>query len=266
MTAAISSSRATTVPAPDDADAADAARVGVVVVAAGDGVRLGAAGPKALVEVAGQALVAHAVRLVADAGLPPPVVVHPPGRRADVVAALGALPVRALVEGGATRTASVRAGVAALADDVALVAVHDAARPLTPVEVVLTTVAAVRDDVLAAAPGLAVADTLKRVEDDAVVATVPRERLVGVQTPQVFPREVLRAALDAVAGSTATATDDLALVEQLVADGVLVGRVVVTPGSAWGHKVTTPDDLAIVEALARAAAEVDRALGTQVRA
>jgi 2-C-methyl-D-erythritol 4-phosphate cytidylyltransferase len=222
------------------------ARVGVVLVAAGSGTRLGRSGPKALVEVAGRPLVAHALAGLASAGLPPAVVVHPDGERPQFVQAAGELPVGALVVGGDTRTASVRAGLAALADDVEVVVVHDAARPLMPAPVIRAAVDAVTGEVVAAAPGLPVADTLKRTADDVVVATVDRSDLVGIQTPQVFRRGVLERAL-----RLGDATDELALVERLVADGQVTGCVRVVPGSAWGCKVTYPSDLAIVEALAQ---------------
>jgi 2-C-methyl-D-erythritol 4-phosphate cytidylyltransferase len=118
--------------------------------------------------------------------------------------------------------------------------------------VIRRTVAAVEDGALAAAPAVAVADTLKRigapfVEDHPaeVVATVDRERLVGVQTPQVFPREVLERALQ----EGTDATDDLALVERLVAAGELAGQVVVVPGSPRGLKVTYPEDLLVARAM-----------------
>lgn len=246
-------------------------RVGVVVVAAGSGDRLGADVPKALVELDGRTLLAHALGGLAAAGLPPAVVVHTPGEREAFVAGVGALPVAALVPGGASRTASVSAGVAALDAAAEVVVVHDAARPLTPPGVIAATVAAVVrgvdtrgvPEVLAAAPGIPVADTLKRTADtgrpagidrDArrrqeVVETVDRTHLVGVQTPQVFPRAVLAAALAAVAGGH-EATDDLALVEQLRAAGTVTGRIVVVPGSVWSRKVTYPADLRLLEVLA----------------
>jgi 2-C-methyl-D-erythritol 4-phosphate cytidylyltransferase len=256
--------------------------IGVVLVAAGAGTRLGSNGPKALVRLAGAPLVVHALRALAAAGLPPPVVVHPRDARDAFVAATDGLAVAAFVPGGATRTDSVRAGVAALSADVAVVAVHDAARPLMPAGVIATTVAAVasprpgdpapsdaaqatprrdaatrpvqappRQDaatrpVLAAAPALPVVDTLKRVVGSEVVATVRREQLVAVQTPQVFPAPVLALALR----TADEATDDLALVERLVTAGRLDGRIVVVPGSAWGTKVTLPSDLELVAALA----------------
>ena len=228
------------------------ADVGVVVVAAGAGDRLGADRPKALVEVAGRALLGHALDGLAAAGLPAPVVVHAPDHRTAFTAAVGDVEVAAWVPGGATRTASVRAGVAALPHPAATIVVHDAARPLTPPQVIGSALAAVVDAadgaVSAAAPALPVADTLKRVDGDRVLGTVDRTDLVGVQTPQVFTAEALRAALDL--GDDAT--DELGLVERLLAAGRLDGRVAVVPGSAWGRKVTTAADLAVVEALAAA--------------
>jgi 2-C-methyl-D-erythritol 4-phosphate cytidylyltransferase len=226
--------------------------VGVVVVAAGRGERLGDRGPKALVTLAGEPLLVHALRALEAAGLPPAVVVHTPGEEAAFAAAVAGIPVAALVPGGADRTASVRAGVAALDPAASLVAVHDAARPLVPADVIRRAVAAVADGAVAAAPAVPIPDTLKRVDGvlDAahptpVRATVDRSELVGVQTPQVFPRPVLERALQEGPG----ATDDLVLVERLVAAGELDGQVVVVQGSARGLKVTYPDDLRIAEAM-----------------
>jgi len=230
--------------------------VGVVVVAAGSGERLGAGGPKALVQLHGRSLLAHTLAGLAAAGLPPAVVVHTPGRHDDFAAALGQLPTAALVPGGANRTASVIAGVTALPADAEAVVVHDAARPLTPAAVIAATVSAVTqaDDVLAAAPGIPVVDTLKRTRsartgDRDVVDTVDRTGLVAIQTPQVFPRSVLERALTDV-GHGRQATDDLGLVERLRDDGALNGRIVVVPGSVWSLKVTVPADLALLSLLA----------------
>jgi 2-C-methyl-D-erythritol 4-phosphate cytidylyltransferase len=222
------------------------ARVGVVVVAAGMGLRLGAGAPKALVEVQGRPLVAHAVARLRGAGLPPAVVVHPAGFAEDFHAA-GDAPVEAFVVGGRERRDSVRAGLERLADDLDVVVVHDAARAFAPVATIRAVVAAVTGPggVVAAAPGLPVADTLKRVVDGAVVATVDRSELRAAQTPQAFTREVLAAAL---AGSGAD-TDELGPVERLVAAGRVEGRVVLVEGSEWARKVTYPADLEVLSAL-----------------
>ncbi len=223
--------------------------VGLVVVAAGSGVRLGADRPKALVELAGRPLLRHCLdRLGAAADA---VVVVGPPTALDVVRALAedcrdarGGPVT-VVAGGATRTASVAAGIAAL-PDVDLVAVHDAARPLVDATALSACVAAVVAGADAAAPAVPVTDTLKRVGRGAVVeATVDREPLRAVQTPQVFPRAVLA---QAHAGG-GEATDDLALVE---AAG---GRVVLVDGATRYLKVTVPSDLLMAEALLAEALE-----------
>lgn len=210
------------------------------MVAAGSGTRLGAPVPKALVELAGEPLVVHAVRHARQAAdVVQVVVVAPAGREAQFAALLPA--DVDVVPGGAERTASVRAGLAALSGEVTVVLVHDAARALAPASVFER----VRDAVLAGAdavvPGLPVVDTIKQVDDRGVVVATPdRARLRAVQTPQGFRREVL----DAAHRTGADATDDAALVER--AGGV----VVVVDGDPRAHKVTVPDDLTALEHLA----------------
>lgn len=139
-----------------------------------------------------------------------------------------------VVAGGAERTHSVSAGIGALRDDVDVVLVHDAARCLAPASLFDRLVAAVREGDDAVVPGLAVADTVKQVDDDGfVVATPDRSRLRAVQTPQAFRRPVLARAH----ATGEEATDDAALVERL---GV---RVRVVEGDALAFKVTTAADL-----------------------
>ncbi len=145
-----------------------------------------------------------------------------------------------VVGGGETRAASVAAGLRALPDDVDVVAVHDAARPLVTVDLLRRCVAAL-DTADAVAPAVPVTDTVKRVGPDEVVEhTVDRAPLRAVQTPQVFHVSQLRA-LHAAADPGVT--DDLQLVE--AADGVV--RLV--PGDPRNLKVTFPHDLAVAEAL-----------------
>jgi 2-C-methyl-D-erythritol 4-phosphate cytidylyltransferase len=149
-----------------------------------------------------------------------------------------------VVAGGATRQESVRIALAALDPDIDVVLVHDAARPLTPSELVDAAVDAVRAGADAVVPAVPVADTIKRVDRGGrVVETVPREQLRAVQTPQAFRRQVLAAAHAAALGDTSAATDDAGLVERL---GV---RVQVVPGSPEAFKVTRPIDLVFAEAL-----------------
>lgn len=198
--------------------------VGAVVVAAGRGDRFGA--PKQFLELAGIRLVDRAVAActaVADAT----VVVLPPNAVWD-----GA-PVHAAVIGGACRSDSVRMGLDALPPEVAIVIVHDAARPLATPVLFAAVLEAVRAGADGAVPAVAVTDTLKRVDGNRVVSTIERDEVVAVQTPQAFRTESLRAA-HARGGD---ATDDACLVE---AAG---GCVVVVPGDVQNLKVTTPHDL-----------------------
>jgi 2-C-methyl-D-erythritol 4-phosphate cytidylyltransferase len=209
--------------------------VGLVVVAAGRGERLGADRPKALVPVAGRPLLVWALEGAAAAGFDEVVVVAP----AEALAEVSALaPGAVVVPGGASRQESVAAGLAAL-PPVALVLVHDAARAFVPPRVFAAVVDALRAGAEAVVPGLAPPDTLRHLDH----GPVDRARVVAVQTPQGFRREVLERAH---AAGGAAATDDAGLVE---ATGVAVQ---VVPGSQEGFKVTRPLDVLLAEALVRA--------------
>ncbi len=197
-----------------------------IVVAAGTGSRFGV--PKQFETVAGARLVDRAVDAVADA-CDDVVLVLPAGVAWD------GRPVAASVPGGSTRSASVRAGLDAVAGSAGVVVVHDAARPLASPALFEAVIGAVRAGADAAVPGLPISDTVKRVDGDHVVETIARDALVAVQTPQAFRSDALRAA-HAGGGD---ATDDAALVE---AAG---GRVVVVPGEPRNLKVTTPADLVV---------------------
>ncbi len=222
----------TTVPGPPAAP-----RVGVVLAAAGRGERLGAGAPKAFVEVDGRPLLGWALDGVRAAGLHGVVVVAP-GTHLEAASELcGAALV---VPGGSSRQASVAAGLAAL-PEVDLVLVHDAARAFVPPAVFATVLAALVGGEQAVVPGVPPADTLRHRQD----GPLDRSRVVAVQTPQGFVREVL---LRAHAAGDPDATDDAGLVERL---GV---RVHVVPGSDEGFKVTRPVDLLLAEALVRSRA------------
>ncbi len=143
------------------------------------------------------------------------------------------------VVGGATRSESVRAALAAVPGDADVVVVHDAARPLASPLLFAAVIAAVRAGADAAVPALDISDTIKRVADGVVVETVPRAGLVAVQTPQAFRAAALRDA-HARGGDD---TDDAALVEQAG------GRVVVVAGESRNLKITVPGDLEMAAAL-----------------
>lgn len=215
-----------------------------IVAAAGSGSRLGAerdgqALPKALVPLAGRPLVAWAVDGLLAGGVAEVVVTVPPAERAAFAAALPGS-VR-LVDGGATRTASVRAGLAAAGPGADVVLVHDAARPLTPPDAVARVLDALAGGALAVVPVLPVVDTTVLVDDDGVVAeAVPRAPLRRVQTPQGFDRATLVAAYAAL-DDAAELTDDAAVVR---AAGVPVHTV---PGDERAAKITVPHDLALAE-------------------
>ncbi len=211
--------------------------VWAVLVAAGRGERLGGDRPKAFVRLGELPLLAEPLRrLDESAWVDAVVVVCPPDWEEPTILLaeeLGAAKVSACVPGGATRTESVRAGVAEVPEEAAVILVHDAARPLLDEAVVERVVAALGEGFDGAVPGLPVADTVKRVERDVVRETVDRAGLIAVQTPQAFVAPVLRAAL----ARGEEGSDCASLVE---AAG---GRVRVVAGDERLLKVTTAADL-----------------------
>lgn len=230
-------------------------RTAAVIPAAGRGVRLGPGAPKALRALGGTPMLIHAVRaMAASRHVSLVVIVAPPDGAPEVRNLLDehALPERTdflVVPGGETRQESVRLGLDALPADVCAVLVHDAARPLVPVETVDAVIEAVRDGAPAVVPALPLADTVKEVEPGApgepepVLSTPVRARLRAVQTPQGFDRDTLLRAHEQVAVSGEGATDDAGMVERLGAP------VVVVPGHEEAFKVTRPLDLVLAEAV-----------------
>ncbi|MEV0567311.1 2-C-methyl-D-erythritol 4-phosphate cytidylyltransferase [Dactylosporangium sp. NPDC050588] len=245
--------------------------VAVLVPAAGMGVRLGPGAPKALRLLRGEPLLVHAVRRVAAAPSVGCIVVAAPSDAVDdVTALLGPLvaspvttapivasetcgaaepkleassesPLLLVVAGGASRQASVAAALAAVPAEFGIVLVHDAARALTPPELVETVADAVRGGHGAVIPVLPVVDTIKEVDNSGiVVGTVDRSVLRAVQTPQGFRRDVLTSAHAAAVDEH---TDDAGMAEKI---GVPVHTV---PGSEAAMKITRPFDLAIAELL-----------------
>jgi len=232
--------------------------VACVVVAAGSGTRLGA-GPKAFVLLGGLPLLGHAALGVAaacdDSGEPAVdllVVVAPPGSLSAARNALaGRWPVDrdlVVVAGGSDRVESVQAGLAALPAPVQVVLVHDAARCLTPPGTIASIVATVRSGHDAVAPGVAVVDTVKLVDESTgppwtVQGTPQRTALRAIQTPQGFRREVLESAHEALRRSdlAIAVTDDAGAVE------AMGGTVTIIPGHAEAFKITTVEDLRAAE-------------------
>ena len=221
--------------------------VWAVLVAAGRGARLGGDRPKAFAKLADRPLLAESLeRLDASAWIEAIVVVAPPEWEEPsilVAEEIAAGKVVASVTGGETRTDSVRAGLAEVPDDAAVVLVHDAARPLVTDEVIERVLGPLGEGFDGAVPALPVPDTLKRAEAGVVVETVSRAGLYAAQTPQAFVAETFRRALADFDGSP---TDCAGVVE---ARG---GRVAIVQGDRRLAKITTAEDLELVEAFLRA--------------
>jgi 2-C-methyl-D-erythritol 4-phosphate cytidylyltransferase len=215
-----------------------------VLVAAGRGERLGGKRPKAFAKLGGRALLAESLeRLEACEWIDAIVVVAAEGwEEPSILLAeeLGAGKVRAAVTGGSTRADSVRAGVAEVPAEAAVVVVHDAARPLLSQDALERVLAPLGEGWDGAVAALPVADTLKRAgREGDVVETLDRSGLWAVQTPQAFLADVLRRALE----RGGEGSDCASFVE---AAG---GRVRLVEGDPRLVEVATPADLAFVESL-----------------
>jgi 2-C-methyl-D-erythritol 4-phosphate cytidylyltransferase len=234
-----------------------------VLAAAGAGGRLGAERPKALVELGGRPMLEWSLRAFAAAdAIGAAVVAAPPGwedRLLGEVEAPSSLRL-AVVAGGASRSASVAAALSAVGPDPALVAVHDAARPLVTPGLIGELIAKLLDrpdaaGVIAAAP---IADTVKRAREPrlargeiarggpTIAKTESRDHLWAAQTPQVFRAAALRQAYDAADSQRrAAATDEAMLIEKAG------GKVLIQPTGPENLKVTTPFELRLAELLLR---------------
>jgi 2-C-methyl-D-erythritol 4-phosphate cytidylyltransferase/2-C-methyl-D-erythritol 2,4-cyclodiphosphate synthase len=218
--------------------------VGLVLVAAGSSTRVGGDTPKQFMTLAREPMLVVALRAVAPHA-DEVVVVAPPARvveAGEFVSRSGLTGDHELegtsflvVPGGERRQDSVAKGLAALSREVDVVLVHDAARPFVTGEVVERVIAAATERG-AAVPAVRVPDTVKRVEDGVVLATLDRRILRAAQTPQGFRPDVLRRAYEALGNETVT--DDAQAVE------LAGGTVAVVDGDPGNAKVTTELDIA----------------------
>ncbi len=210
-------------------------RVAAIIPAAGSGVRLGADVPKAFLALGGLSLLtrsALAMSTVADV-----LIIAVPADGLDE-AGLQLAQVDAeihIVAGGEHRQESVANALRMVPEDVSIVLVHDAARPLVPIEVTQNVVAAIRNGAKAAIPVLPLVDTIKRVNNNGIaIETVDRNQLRRVQTPQGFDRATLDLAYQ---NPEVVATDDAGLMDAL---GIAVLTV---PGDERSLKITTMADV-----------------------
>jgi 2-C-methyl-D-erythritol 4-phosphate cytidylyltransferase len=225
-------------------------KASAIIVAAGSGVRLGSDAPKAFVKIGGRTMLSYSLRTVRQVSsqahsIDEVVIAVPEGfenaARAEVAAAGLGVPVKITI-GGIERQDSVRIALGLTSAESELVIVHDAARPLATVAIfeACLSAAARAGGAIAAIP---VSDTLKRVADGAITATIARSALWQAQTPQAFRRDLLVAAHQRAVSEKIVATDDADLVERTGA------RVEVVEASTTNLKITTQSDLAIVEAI-----------------
>jgi 2-C-methyl-D-erythritol 4-phosphate cytidylyltransferase len=226
---------------------ADSMDLAVILAGAGEGLRMGALGPKLLIPVGGRPALARVLDSFLEVeSVGEIVAVIPEALLEDAKRATASRPnprgVRvAFTGGGATRQDSVRNGLQALKRSLPFVAVHDVARVLvSPALIDRVLVAARRTG--AAIPACPIRDSVKEVAGERVVRTIDRERLRAAQTPQIFARDILARAHAAAALEGAAATDDAMLVERIGCE------VAVVPGEASNLKLTEAGDLSVLEA------------------
>jgi 2-C-methyl-D-erythritol 4-phosphate cytidylyltransferase len=212
-----------------------------IVVAAGSGTRYG--GPKQLAALGGRRVLDWSVA-AATAASDGVVLVVADAQRPEIEAGYGCDTRGPVVAtGGATRSASVRAGLALVPPAAEIILVHDAARPLASPALFARVIDAVLAGADAAVPGVEVVDTIRRIDG----GVEDRSRLVAVQTPQGFRADALRRAHR----EGAEASDDATLVE------AMGGKVVVVQGDPVNRKITTPLDLAVAGATLAAQGDAD---------
>lgn len=225
--------------------------VGMVVLGAGSGERLGA-GVKAFVDVGGKPMLTRTLEAVLGSDAVGAVVVVVPaqdlGRASELVREVDDGRISAVVSGGNTRQDSTRAGLAALGDAFPFVAIGEVARPLLPSDLIDRLVTSFRSaeaqGLLGVVPAVPLFDTIRTVGVGGRSAgTVPRNTLRSTQTPQLFCRHCLAGVVRRCVREGIVGTDDAELVEQCG------GRVMLAAGAAENFKITVAADLILAESL-----------------
>jgi 2-C-methyl-D-erythritol 4-phosphate cytidylyltransferase len=223
-------------------------KVSVIIPAAGLGTRMGRSAPekegisrKQFMLLNGSPILIHTIRKFVSSPLVTEIVVALRGDDMDWARelfkgqGLGAS-VRS-VEGGESRQQSVENALASIKDDIDLVAVHDAVRPFVSRDVIEKVIQEAHQTG-AAIVGIVPVDTVKQVHRNKVRATLPRERLILTQTPQVFRLKLLRQAFEKARQDLFVGTDESSLIERL--EEVEVSVVM---GSDRNIKITKPSDM-----------------------
>lgn len=219
-------------------------RVAALIVAAGRGERAAGAIPKQYRPLAGKPALAWSISAFASAGVGATVVAIAAGQEELLVEATRGGPEIRAVLGGATRTDSVRAGLAALdASAPEIVLIHDAARPGLSVAMIEALVSAIEAGAAAAAPALPLPDSVRRIDGQGrVIGEAERSELMRVQTPQAFRFEAIRQAYE-TAPAGAAFSDDLAVARAAGIEARLIA------GDPRLMKLTYPEDEAVLEAI-----------------
>lgn len=221
-------------------------RFAVLIPAAGSGSRIGGDRPKQYVQILGESVLRHTVRVFADLEECTEVVIaiDDAWRNAAEEAAEGFAGVR-FVRGGTERQHSIRNGLDALVSNPPIVLVHDAARPLVSARLIERVLSAVREHG-AAIPALPIGETVKLVDSaGTILRTVPRDGLYTAQTPQGFQTDLLRRAYAHALDTGFVGTDDASLVEHLGEE------VAVVQGEGENLKITWSEDFQRAEVALR---------------
>lgn len=225
-------------------------RVSAIIAAAGDGLRFGNAGPKQFTLLGDRPILAWSLAAMSDSPMIDELVLvshRDHAKRMSEIASVYAVGKRVkIIQGGATRQVSVRAGLMAVDQEIKWVAVHDAARPFVTTALIEQVCLFARE-VSAAIPAVPINDTVKEVSEGRFVTrTLDRARLFLAQTPQVCKRDDLIRAYEEADGIGFKATDEASLLELA---GIDIG---VVDGSPMNLKITTQDDLSLAMALIEA--------------